>query len=43
MLNVLKKGELEIGEKLTSALKNWLIKHILQHDKIFAKHYFANN
>lgn len=42
MLNLLKNGELEIGEKLTSVLKNWLIKHVLHHDKIFAKHYLAH-
>ncbi len=42
MLNLLKIGELEIGEKLTSILKNWFIKHVLHHDKIYARQYLAD-
>lgn len=32
LLNMLKKGNINVGERLTSILNNWLIKHILDHD-----------
>ncbi|MBL1213407.1 MAG: bacteriohemerythrin [Ignavibacteriae bacterium] len=42
ILNGLKKGEYEVGEKLTLMLQNWLIKHVLKHDKIYANKYLGN-
>jgi hemerythrin-like metal-binding protein len=41
LLNELKNVEYEVGDKLTNMLKNWLIKHVLHHDKIYAKQYLA--
>lgn len=39
ILNGLKNNEYEVGEKLTLILQNWLIRHVLKHDKIYAKKY----
>ncbi len=39
MLESLKSGELVLGEKLMTMLKDWLITHILGYDKEFGLYY----
>jgi len=39
MLEGLKKGDVNISDKLNDFLMNWLIKHILGYDKEFANFY----
>ena len=39
MLETLKTGNLKLGEKLISILKDWLIQHILGSDKEFGMYY----
>ena len=38
ILNLLKNGNINIGDKLILILNNWLVKHILDHDLEFGKH-----
>jgi len=43
ILQHLKSGSLAVNEELFSLLRNWLLKHVLEHDINFSKHYHIGN